>query len=45
MRFVAWRLASHASFDLVVGDLIFGALCLDVRTLTLCQLMGFPLNL
>ena len=22
----------------------FGALCLDVRTLTFCQLMGFPLN-
>ena len=22
----------------------FGAFCLDVRTLTFCQLMGFPLN-
>ena len=23
---------------------LFGAFCLDVRTLTFCQLMGFPLN-
>ena len=26
-----------------VAELI-GAICLDVRTLTFCQLMGFPLN-
>ena len=25
-------------------QLSFGAFCLDVRTLTFCQLMGFPLN-
>ena len=23
---------------------IFDAFCLDVRTLTVCQLLGFPLN-
>ena len=26
------------------GYVLFGACCLDVRTLTFCQLMGFPLN-
>ena len=26
------------------GDIVFGAFCLDVRTLTVCQLLGFPLN-
>ena len=28
----------------VHGSLVFGASCLDVRTFTFCQLMGFPLN-
>ena len=28
----------------LTSQLPFGACCLDVRTLTLCQLMGFPLN-
>ena len=27
-----------------ICELTFGAFCLDVRTLTLCQLMGFPLD-
>ena len=26
------------------GSIFFGAFCLAVRTLTFCQLMGFPLN-
>ena len=35
--------ASTASFYVCLL-LIFGAFCLDVRTLTFCRLMGFPLN-
>ena len=41
---------SGVSFEILkvlieyVPEPIFGAFCLDVRTVTFCQLMDFPLN-
>ena len=40
--FVLRREGGGAEHDKSGGN--FGAFCLDVRTSTFCQLMGFPLN-
>ena len=45
--FPSWKHSCSSFFHTSNGtniDPSFGAFCLHVRTLTLCQLMGFPLN-